>query len=114
MSNMSEDIQYAGSDTRLPMLDRTDFDSWQQRILLYCLGKDNGENIMKSITEDVRGRYIANNQGRPFQRNNARGNAGAGNAGGQNRVGNVNPGQAKTIKCYNCNGLGAIAENVPG
>ncbi|GJW76430.1 hypothetical protein Tco_0138112 [Tanacetum coccineum] len=51
MSNMSEDIQYAGSDTRPPMLDRTDFDSWQQRIRLYCLGKDNGENIMKSITE---------------------------------------------------------------
>ncbi|GJR66792.1 hypothetical protein Tco_0012857 [Tanacetum coccineum] len=51
MSNMSEDIQYAGSDTRPPMLDRTDFESWQQRIRLYCLGKDNGENIMKSINE---------------------------------------------------------------
>ncbi|GJS09625.1 hypothetical protein Tco_0366421 [Tanacetum coccineum] len=51
MSNMSEDIQYAGSDTRPPMLDRTDFESWQQRIHLYCLRKDNGENIMKSITE---------------------------------------------------------------
>ncbi|GJX89154.1 hypothetical protein Tco_0341168 [Tanacetum coccineum] len=51
MSNMSEDIQYAGSDTRPPMLDRTDFESWQQRIRLYCLGKDNGENIMKPITE---------------------------------------------------------------
>ncbi|GJR78895.1 hypothetical protein Tco_0149680 [Tanacetum coccineum] len=51
MSNMSEDIWYAGSDTRPPMLDRTDFESWQQRIRLYCLGKDNGENIMKSITE---------------------------------------------------------------
>ncbi|GJZ14730.1 hypothetical protein Tco_0550407 [Tanacetum coccineum] len=51
MSNMSEDIQYASSDTRPPMLDRTDFESWQQRICLYCLGKDNGENIMKSITE---------------------------------------------------------------
>ncbi|GJR94357.1 hypothetical protein Tco_0266531 [Tanacetum coccineum] len=43
--------QYAGSDTRPPMLDRTDFESWQQRIRLYCLGKDNGENIMESITE---------------------------------------------------------------
>ncbi|GJV64956.1 hypothetical protein Tco_1475784 [Tanacetum coccineum] len=32
MSNMSEDIQYAGSDTRPPMLDRTDFESWKQRI----------------------------------------------------------------------------------
>ncbi|GKB62496.1 hypothetical protein Tco_0918682 [Tanacetum coccineum] len=39
------------SDTRPPMLDRTDFESWQQRIRLYCLGKDNGENIMKSINE---------------------------------------------------------------
>ncbi|GJZ52655.1 hypothetical protein Tco_0607170 [Tanacetum coccineum] len=51
MSSMSEDIQYAGSDTRPPMLDRTDFESWQQRIGLYCLGKDNGDNIMKSIDE---------------------------------------------------------------
>ncbi|GJV72049.1 hypothetical protein Tco_1492044 [Tanacetum coccineum] len=55
MSNMSEDIQYAGSDTRPPMLDRTDFESWQQWIHLYCLGKDNRENIMKSITEGGEG-----------------------------------------------------------
>ncbi|GKD83785.1 hypothetical protein Tco_1350624, partial [Tanacetum coccineum] len=185
---MLEDIQYAGSDTRPPMLDRTDFESWQQRIRLYCLGKDNGKNIMESqlydeferfcqikgetihvyyvrfsklindmrnikmtmsrmqlnskfvnnmlpewsrfitevklnrglkesnfdqlyaylkqhevhanenrmmmervVVQDVRGRYNANNQGRPFQRNNARGNIVAGNAGGQNRDGNVNP-----------------------
>ncbi|GJY98506.1 hypothetical protein Tco_0515416 [Tanacetum coccineum] len=51
MSSMSEDIQCAGSDTRPPMLDRTDFESWQQRIRLYYLRKDNGENIMKSINE---------------------------------------------------------------
>nr|GEW22601.1 retrovirus-related Pol polyprotein from transposon TNT 1-94 [Tanacetum cinerariifolium] len=30
MDNLSEDIQCAGSDTRPPMLDRTDFASWQQ------------------------------------------------------------------------------------
>ena len=48
---MSEDIQCAGSDTRPPMLDKSDFESWQQRIILYCLGKENGENIMKSIKE---------------------------------------------------------------
>ncbi|GJU93424.1 hypothetical protein Tco_1318180 [Tanacetum coccineum] len=51
MANLSEDIQCAGSDTRPPMLDKTDFVSWQQRIRLYCRGKDNGVNILKSIDE---------------------------------------------------------------
>nr|GEY71844.1 hypothetical protein [Tanacetum cinerariifolium] len=31
------------------MLDRTDFESWQQRIHLYSLGKGNRVNILKSI-----------------------------------------------------------------
>ncbi|GJV16915.1 hypothetical protein Tco_1362238 [Tanacetum coccineum] len=43
MANLSEDIQCAGSDTRPPMLDKTDFASWQQRIRLYCRGKENGD-----------------------------------------------------------------------
>ncbi|GJS37008.1 retrovirus-related pol polyprotein from transposon TNT 1-94 [Tanacetum coccineum] len=51
MANLSEDIQCAGSDTQPPMLDRTDFASWQQRIRLYCQGKENGVNILKSIDE---------------------------------------------------------------
>ncbi|GKC32341.1 hypothetical protein Tco_1039635 [Tanacetum coccineum] len=33
------------------MLDKADFASWQQRIRLYCRGKDNGVNILKSIDE---------------------------------------------------------------
>ncbi|GJY58020.1 retrovirus-related pol polyprotein from transposon TNT 1-94 [Tanacetum coccineum] len=33
------------------MLDRTDFASWQQCIRLYCQGKENGVNILKSIDE---------------------------------------------------------------
>nr|GEU54068.1 integrase, catalytic region, zinc finger, CCHC-type, peptidase aspartic, catalytic [Tanacetum cinerariifolium] len=41
----------SSSDTRPPMLDRTDFASWQQRIHLYCRGKENGVNILKSIDE---------------------------------------------------------------
>ncbi|GJW86535.1 zinc finger, CCHC-type containing protein [Tanacetum coccineum] len=44
-------IQCADSDTRPPMLDRFDFESWQHRIHLYYLGKDNGENIIKLIDE---------------------------------------------------------------
>nr|GEY00254.1 retrovirus-related Pol polyprotein from transposon TNT 1-94 [Tanacetum cinerariifolium] len=51
MANLSEDIQCAGSDTQPPMLDMTDFASWQQRIRLYCRGKENGVNILKSIDE---------------------------------------------------------------
>nr|GEU42868.1 retrovirus-related Pol polyprotein from transposon TNT 1-94 [Tanacetum cinerariifolium] len=51
MANLSKDIQCAGSDTRPPMLDRIDFASWQQCIRLYCQGKENGVNILKSIDE---------------------------------------------------------------
>ncbi|GJT21678.1 hypothetical protein Tco_0891615 [Tanacetum coccineum] len=51
MANLLEDIQCAGSDTRPPMLDRTDFASWQQRIRLYCQDKENGVNILESIDE---------------------------------------------------------------
>ncbi|GJU91683.1 retrovirus-related pol polyprotein from transposon TNT 1-94, partial [Tanacetum coccineum] len=46
-------------------------------------------------------------------RTNARGNGVAGNVGGQNRGGIINPGQAKPIKCYNYNGLGHIAQECP-
>nr|GEU82807.1 integrase, catalytic region, zinc finger, CCHC-type, peptidase aspartic, catalytic [Tanacetum cinerariifolium] len=45
------DIQCAGSNTRPPMLDRSDFASWQQRIRLYFRCKENGVNILKSIDE---------------------------------------------------------------
>ncbi|GKC91172.1 retrovirus-related pol polyprotein from transposon TNT 1-94 [Tanacetum coccineum] len=51
IANLSEDIQCASLDTRPSMLDRTDFTSWQQRIRLYCRGKENGVNILKSIDE---------------------------------------------------------------
>nr|GEY94168.1 hypothetical protein [Tanacetum cinerariifolium] len=51
MANLSKDIQCAGLDTRPSMLDRTNFASWQQWIRLYCRGKENGVNILKSIDE---------------------------------------------------------------
>nr|GEU55407.1 retrovirus-related Pol polyprotein from transposon TNT 1-94 [Tanacetum cinerariifolium] len=48
---LARDIQCARSDTRPPMLDRTDFAFWQQLIRLYCRGEENGVNILKSIDE---------------------------------------------------------------
>ncbi|GJY15925.1 hypothetical protein Tco_0386347 [Tanacetum coccineum] len=71
MANLSEDIQCASSDTRPPMLDKIDFASWQQCIRLYCQGKENGVNILKSIdegpfqiatTQDEKDRYNADIQ----------------------------------------------------
>ncbi|GJW80179.1 ribonuclease H-like domain-containing protein [Tanacetum coccineum] len=68
----------------------------------------------KVVVQDVRGRYNANNQGRPFQRNNARGNGVAGNVGGQNRGGIINPGQAKPQQVLTTGiGLGHIARECP-
>ncbi|GKB23548.1 hypothetical protein Tco_0862949 [Tanacetum coccineum] len=118
MANLSEDIQCAGSDIRPPMLDKTDFVSWQQRIRLYCRGKENGVNILKSIDEgpfQMRdhaitssnprnqatvqdGRVVVQNvQGRQNrgQGNNAWGTGAAGYGGAQNKVGNANPSLAR-------------------
>ncbi|GJU22788.1 hypothetical protein Tco_1156130 [Tanacetum coccineum] len=50
MSSNSDDIQAAGSDTRPPMLDRTDYESWSQRIRLYCRGKENGLLILQKAS----------------------------------------------------------------
>nr|GFB16949.1 hypothetical protein [Tanacetum cinerariifolium] len=61
---------------------------------------------------------VQNVQGRPNrgQGMNPRGGSTDGYRGAPNRVGNVNPGQARPgqarpVKCYNCNGAGHIARN---
>ncbi|GJX93094.1 ribonuclease H-like domain-containing protein [Tanacetum coccineum] len=57
------------------------------------------------VVQNVQGRQ---NRG---QGNNARGAGAVGYGRAQNRVGNANPGQARQVKCYNCNGVGHIARN---
>ncbi|GKA29399.1 hypothetical protein Tco_0715644 [Tanacetum coccineum] len=53
-----EDIQCAGSDTRPPMLDKTDFASWQQRIRLYCRGPER-PRVYSDLSQDEKDRYNA-------------------------------------------------------
>ncbi|GJV36383.1 retrovirus-related pol polyprotein from transposon TNT 1-94 [Tanacetum coccineum] len=57
------------------------------------------------VVQNVQGRQ---NRGHG---NNARGVGTTGYEGALNRVGNANPGQARQVKCYNCNGIGHIARN---
>nr|GEV85391.1 retrotransposon protein, putative, unclassified [Tanacetum cinerariifolium] len=57
------------------------------------------------VVQNVQGRQ---NRGHGM---NPRCGGAAGYGGGQNRVRNVNPGQARPVKCYNCNGAGHIARN---
>ncbi|GJZ34402.1 hypothetical protein Tco_0580219, partial [Tanacetum coccineum] len=60
------------------------------------------------MVQNVQGRQ---NRG---QGNNARGASTAGYEGAQNIVGNANPGQARQVKCYKCNGgqYNAVDEDV--
>ncbi|GJY29969.1 hypothetical protein Tco_0405736 [Tanacetum coccineum] len=53
MANLSEDIQCASFDTRPPMLDRTNFASWQQRIRLYCRGLSPTNNLIENLTNTL-------------------------------------------------------------
>nr|GFB76537.1 hypothetical protein [Tanacetum cinerariifolium] len=59
----------------------------------------------KVVIQNVQGRQTRG------QRNNARGAGAASYGGAQNRVGYANPGQARQIKYYNCNGIGHIVRN---
>ncbi|GJW45467.1 hypothetical protein Tco_0074266 [Tanacetum coccineum] len=67
MANLSEDIQCAGSNTRPPMLDRTDFASWQQCIHLYCRGTKGAlhlgherPRVYSDLSPEDKERYNAN------------------------------------------------------
>ncbi|GKE89271.1 hypothetical protein Tco_1566746, partial [Tanacetum coccineum] len=45
----NEETNAAGTDTRLPMLVESDYDSWKIRIHRYIRGKPNGKLIWNSI-----------------------------------------------------------------
>nr|GEW54391.1 hypothetical protein [Tanacetum cinerariifolium] len=75
------------------------------------LRDSNYDQLNQAIVQD--GRVIVPNvQGRQNrgQGNDARGICATSYGGAQNRVGNANPSQSRQIKCYNCNGIGHIAD----
>nr|GEY49011.1 retrovirus-related Pol polyprotein from transposon TNT 1-94 [Tanacetum cinerariifolium] len=73
---------------------------------------ENLTNTNQATVQDDRV-VVQNFQGRQNrgQGMNPRGGGAAGYGGVQNRVGNFNPGHARQVKCYNCNGTGHIARN---
>ncbi|GJT03629.1 retrovirus-related pol polyprotein from transposon TNT 1-94 [Tanacetum coccineum] len=78
---------------------------WGRFVTAVKLNRETTVQDGRVVVQNVQGRQ---NRG---QGNNAWGAGAAGYRGAQNRVGNANPGEAKQIKCYNCNGIGHIARN---
>ncbi|GKB50442.1 hypothetical protein Tco_0901195, partial [Tanacetum coccineum] len=49
VSTFSEHMKVAGAKNRPPMLDKSMYNSWQSRVLLYIKGKKNGKMKLESI-----------------------------------------------------------------
>nr|GEZ31226.1 hypothetical protein [Tanacetum cinerariifolium] len=48
MTTLVEHIIFAGAENRLPMLEKSMYDSWASRILLYIKGKKHGRIMLDS------------------------------------------------------------------
>nr|GEW08597.1 hypothetical protein [Tanacetum cinerariifolium] len=97
MSNVSHQQHYSPSSSTLPstyvppnLADNAYLDSIQDG---------------RVVVQNIQGRQ---NRGLGM---NPQGGGTAGYGGVQNRVGNANSGQARQVKCYNCNGTGHRARN---
>ncbi|GKD09918.1 hypothetical protein Tco_1189603 [Tanacetum coccineum] len=49
MSTMAENVIAAGDDNRPPMLEKSQYNSWQSRMLLYIRGKEHGKDLLDSV-----------------------------------------------------------------
>ncbi|GJY94496.1 hypothetical protein Tco_0510857 [Tanacetum coccineum] len=49
MSTMAENVIAAGADNRPPMLEKSQYNSWQSRMKLYIRGKEHGKDLLDSV-----------------------------------------------------------------
>ncbi|GJZ02450.1 hypothetical protein Tco_0520411 [Tanacetum coccineum] len=49
MSTMTENVIAAGADNRPPMLEKSQYNSWQSHMLLYIRGKEHGKELYDSF-----------------------------------------------------------------
>nr|GEX31272.1 retrovirus-related Pol polyprotein from transposon TNT 1-94 [Tanacetum cinerariifolium] len=82
----------------------------ENKMILECLSQPTAQPTADPLA------LLSNGRPNRGQGMNPRGGSAAGYGEAQNRVGNVNQGQvrlgqARTVKCYNCNGTGHIAQN---
>nr|GEV76636.1 retrovirus-related Pol polyprotein from transposon TNT 1-94 [Tanacetum cinerariifolium] len=100
MSNVSHQQHYSQSFTTLP----------STYVSLHLADNphiDSGLSLTDNLIENLTNTLTILTQ----SREQSMGGSAAGYGGAQNRVGNANPGQARQIKCYKCNGIRHIARN---
>ncbi|GJX25885.1 retrovirus-related pol polyprotein from transposon TNT 1-94 [Tanacetum coccineum] len=125
MTTLVEYMIVTGAENHPPMLDKTMYNSWESRMLLYIKEKKNCRMMLESIKNgplvyptieeecqirkkkyDEDGRVIVQQvqgrQGQSFTSSRTKGNATS--SGGNNATG-----QARVVKCYNCQGEGNMA-----
>nr|GEV16477.1 hypothetical protein [Tanacetum cinerariifolium] len=49
MSTLTQSVLVAGSDNHPHMLEKSSYDSWQSRMLMYIEGNENGQLLLNSI-----------------------------------------------------------------
>ncbi|GKF90607.1 hypothetical protein Tco_0274308, partial [Tanacetum coccineum] len=52
MTTMAENVIVAEADNRPPMLEKSMYNSWQSRMLLYIRGKEHGKDLLDSVLHE--------------------------------------------------------------
>ncbi|GKA34879.1 putative ribonuclease H-like domain-containing protein [Tanacetum coccineum] len=104
MATISKNVIVVGAENRPLMLEKSIYDIWKSRILLYIGGKENGEMLIDSIKNGLfqfkAEITVPATEDTPKHKR----------TGVINIVGDVKANQPRVIGCYNCKGEGHIAK----